>query len=182
MSGDPDHPLFTAGVTAPKTQNMHIVRAYKEGRIERRWFDYLLSDKHFRSSLPPSGFLPVYTQAFTTGMKLPAHPFVKDFYHHHGISPAQLALNFWYCFIGAWVLWSQRFDVDLSLDQFMYMYKLSHIAKCHGWFYLGGRRRSQPRLGKLIHRIPFSSHSWKPMFFLVRGPFDFHPEDRCPHR
>lgn len=90
MSGDPDHPFFTADVTVPRTRNKDIVQAYKEGYIDGRWFDYLLPDAHFRSSLLLLQFLLVYTLAFTTGMTLPVHPFVKDFFHHHGISPAQL--------------------------------------------------------------------------------------------
>ncbi|EXC30742.1 hypothetical protein L484_027917 [Morus notabilis] len=181
-SGDPSMPFFTADVVALRVRKKHIIRAVKEGWIDGRWFEYLLPDVHFRTSMPPTRYLSVYTRAVTMGMTLPVHPFVKDYCHFYGISPAQLALNFWYCFDGAWVFWSQRFDMDLPLDEFMFMYRLCHIAKCEGWYFLSGHGRSQPRLGMLIRGIPSSSHGWKPMFFMIRGPFNFHPEDRMPHR
>ncbi|XP_024019231.1 uncharacterized protein LOC112090950 [Morus notabilis] len=44
--------------------------------------------------MPPTEYLPVYTRAVTAGMTLPVHPFVKDYCHFYGISPAQLAPNF----------------------------------------------------------------------------------------
>ncbi|EXB82475.1 hypothetical protein L484_027650 [Morus notabilis] len=115
-------------------------------------------------------------------MTLPIHPFVKDYCHFYGISPAQLAPNFWYCFAGAWILWSQKFDMELSLDEFRFMYKLCHVAKCDGWYFLSGHGRAQPRFGKLILGIPSSSHGWKPMFFMIRGPFNFYPNDRQPRQ
>lgn len=181
MSGDPDRPIFTTDMTSLRTQNGDIIWAFKDGRVDERWFDYLLSDINFRSSIPPPGFLPVYTWAFTTWMTLPVHPFVKDFCLYQGISPAQLVPNFWYCFASAWVLWSLRFDVDLLLDGFLYIYKLSHVTKCKGWYFLCGHGLSKPILGKLIQGIPSYSHGWKLMFFMVRGPFNFHPKDRMPH-
>ncbi|EXC11827.1 hypothetical protein L484_009239 [Morus notabilis] len=182
-SGDLDRPFFTADIVASRVRNKDIIRAVKEGCIDGRWFEYLLPDIHFRTSMPPTRYLPVYTRAVTAGMTLPVHPFVKDYCHHYGISPAQLAPNFWYCFAGAWVLWSQRFDMDLLLNEFMFMYKLCHVAKCDGWYFWSGHGRSQPMLGTLIRGLPSSSHGWKPMFFMIRGPFNFHPEDRLPrHR
>ena len=182
MSGDPERPSFTADDVPSRVQNKDIIRAVKEGGIDGRWFEYLLPDKHFRTSMPPTGYLPVYTRAVTAGMTLPIHPFVKEYCHFYGISPAQLAPNFWYCFAGTWVLWHQKFDMELPLEEFCFMYKLCHVAKCDGWYFLSGHGRSQPRLGKLILGAPSSSHGWKPMFFMIRGPFNFHPNDRRPHR
>ncbi|XP_024026805.1 legumin B [Morus notabilis] len=49
MSGDPDRPIFTADVTVLRIQSRDIVRAYKDGCIDRRWFDYFLPDANFRS-------------------------------------------------------------------------------------------------------------------------------------
>ncbi|EXB91559.1 hypothetical protein L484_016179 [Morus notabilis] len=79
MSRDPNQPFFTADETVPKTQNRDIVWAYKEGPIDGRLFDYLIPDIKIRSNLHHPGNLPVYTRAFTAGMTLPVHPFVKDF-------------------------------------------------------------------------------------------------------
>lgn len=87
ISGDPNRPFFMTDVTTPRTRNRDIVLAYKEGHIDERWFDYLLLDINIRSSLPPPGYLPIFTRAFTPRMTLLVHPFVKDFYHHHGIFP-----------------------------------------------------------------------------------------------
>lgn len=82
MSGDPDRPSFIVDFTA------------SDGRIDGRWLEYLLPDVNFRISLPLHGYLYVYTQAFTSRMILPIHPFVKDFFHLHDISHTQLASNF----------------------------------------------------------------------------------------
>ena len=94
MSGDPERPSFTADDVPSRVRKKDIIRAVKEGSIDGRWFEYLLPDKHFRTSMPPTGYLPVYTRAVTAGMTLPIHPFVKEYCHFYGISPAQLAPNF----------------------------------------------------------------------------------------
>ncbi|EXB96159.1 hypothetical protein L484_017007 [Morus notabilis] len=153
-SGEPDRPSFTADAVALRVRNKDIIRAVKEGCIDGRWFEYLFPDVHFRTSMLPTRYLPVYTRAITAGMTLPVHPFVKEYCHFYDISPAQLAPNFWYCFAGAWILWHQRFDMDLPVDEFE----------------------------KLILGTPSSSHGWKPMFFMIQGPFNFHPNDRLPRR
>lgn len=42
MSGDPSRPIFIADLKALKTHNRDILSAYKDGRIDGRWFKYLL--------------------------------------------------------------------------------------------------------------------------------------------
>ena len=92
---------------ASRVRNKDIIRAVKERCINGRWFEYLLPDMHFRTSMLLTGYLSVYTRAIMAGMTLPIHPFVKDYCHFYGISPVQLASNFWYYFDGAWSLWHQ---------------------------------------------------------------------------
>ncbi|EXB58123.1 hypothetical protein L484_026322 [Morus notabilis] len=175
---DEDQPWFTADFVEPKTRDRDILHAYQKGRMDGRWFEFLLPDPNHRASQPPPGYLSVYTRAFTAGMTLPIHPFVKDFCKLHGISPTQQAPNFWYIFASMWVLWSKKFDVELPLDEFTFVYKLCQVPKCEGWYFLGSYGRSEPKFGRLIKGLPSSSHGWKPMFFLVKGMFDVHPGDR----
>lgn len=61
MEADAKKPSFTADFTTLKTQERDIIRGYKEGRMDVRWFEYLLSYPNFRVSLPPPGYLFVYT-------------------------------------------------------------------------------------------------------------------------
>lgn len=111
-------------------------------------------------------------------MTLPIHPFVKDFCDLHDMSPTQLAPKFWYIFAGMWVLWHQEFDMKLPLDEFLFVYKLCQLPRCEGWFFfLGSYGWSEPKFRRLLKGLPSSSHGWKPMFFLVKGLFDVHPED-----
>lgn len=174
MSDDPNRPFFTIDFMMPKTRNRDILLAYINGSIDRRWFKYLLPYINFRASLPPPRYLSIYTWAFTIGMTLPLHPFVKDFCYLHGISPTQLALNFWYYLAGMWVLWHQDFDLELSLDEFLYVHKLCHIPKSEGWYFLGSHGRFKPILGKFIRGTSSSSHAWKPMFLVVQGCFNLY--------
>lgn len=87
VGADEDCPPFTADFVEPKTWQRDIVRAYKKGRVDCRWFEYILLDPHFRASQPPPSYRSVYTRAFTAGMTLSIHPFVKSLYDLHGISP-----------------------------------------------------------------------------------------------
>ncbi|EXC45127.1 hypothetical protein L484_000657 [Morus notabilis] len=73
-------------VDAEDTAKGHV-RAYKEGRVDGRWFEYFLLDPNFRASLPTPGYLSVYTRAFTAGMTLPIHPLVKGLCELHDIFP-----------------------------------------------------------------------------------------------
>lgn len=118
----------------------------------------------FHTSLPPLGYLSLYTRAFTTRITLPIHPFVKDL-----SSPTQLVPNFWYCFTGMWVRWNKKFDMELPMDEFLYVYKLCQVVNCDGWYFLDSHGQSKPDLGKLIEGLPSSSHTWKSMFFIMKA-------------
>ncbi|EXB54319.1 hypothetical protein L484_006479 [Morus notabilis] len=78
---NPDRPSFTADSKVPRTQNRDIQKAYKDGHIDGRWFEYLLANKNFRVSLPRPSYISVYIRSFL--MKNPSHPIVKDFCHMH---------------------------------------------------------------------------------------------------
>ncbi|EXB29858.1 hypothetical protein L484_016348 [Morus notabilis] len=60
MSSDPDIPFDSK---LSRTQSRNILKAFKEGRFDGRWFLYVFKDKHFRASLPPSGYLSVHIRA-----------------------------------------------------------------------------------------------------------------------
>ncbi|EXC25218.1 hypothetical protein L484_003431 [Morus notabilis] len=66
VGADEDRPPFTADFVEPKTRQRDIVRAYKKGRVDGRWFEYLLPDPHFRDRPQLSGNrLARVTQAFS---------------------------------------------------------------------------------------------------------------------
>lgn len=76
---DEDWSWFTADFVEPKTCDRDIVHAYQKGHMDGRWFEFLLPDPHHWASQPPSGYLSIYTRAFTAGMTLQIQPFVKDY-------------------------------------------------------------------------------------------------------
>lgn len=105
---DKDEP-FTSNTSASLVGSVvsgysNIVRAYREGRVNGRLVEYLIPDPNFRVGLPALGYLSVYARAFTAGMTLLIHLFVKGLYELHNISPTQLAPNFWYIFVDMWAL------------------------------------------------------------------------------
>lgn len=87
VGADEDRPPFTVGFVEPKTRQRDIIRAHKKDHVDSQWFEYLLPNPHFRASQPLSGYMSMYTRAFTAGMALPVHPFVKALCELHGISP-----------------------------------------------------------------------------------------------
>ncbi|KAL6877589.1 hypothetical protein ACP4OV_012804 [Aristida adscensionis] len=120
--------------------------------------------------------IPVYAQAFASGMRLPLHPFVGGALAHFGIAPSQLAPNGWRVLVAFAVLCHFRGAGAPSLPVFRHFFALAPLPKAKGWYSFRGRE-SVPAL---FTGLPTSNKAWKEEFLLVSPP----PGSpwRCPVR
>ena len=75
-----------------------------------------------------------YEASFISGLRLPLNELTRKLLKRLRIAISQLAPNSWHAFIGAQILWGimSKGREALSLDEFLYCYKLIHVPKAKG--------------------------------------------------
>ena len=99
--------------------------------------------------------------------RFPLNSFCRDLFHRLGIGPNQLNPNGWRTIVAMQVLWREALEGNcpITVDEFLYCYKLSEIKKSAG-FYQFSYRGSYYSLIK--GRNSFDK-LWKKEFFIISG-------------
>jgi len=108
------------------------------------------------------GFTTVFEDTFLAGLRLPLHPVARDLLIFLGIAPGQLAPNGWRFLMGAIYFWPQYFGFELTLAEFLWVYRPFGLAGDPGFFSLSARPGK-----KIIVKAPSNNKGWKNKFFHV---------------
>ena len=115
-----------------------------------------------------------YDADFTSGLRFPAHPFVRELFSYLHLALAQLVPNSWRVVISCMVVWMSANDGDvIKKDKFLHFYRLKN-SKDPGYYEF----KSWDRASRLILDYPSSLRNWKPNFFFVSGSgWEFVPSE-----
>ena len=106
-----------------------------------------------------------YEADFTSGLRLPVHPFVRELFVYLRLAPAQLVPNSWWIVISCMVVWVSANDGDvIKKDEFLHFYCLRK-SKVPNYYEF----KLWDRASRLILDYPSSLQNWKPNFFFVSG-------------
>ena len=106
-----------------------------------------------------------YEADFTSGLRLPVHPFVRELFVYLRLAPAQLVPNSWWIVISCMVVWVSANDGDvIKKDEFLHFYCLRK-SKVPNYYEF----KPWDRVSRLILDYLSSLQNWKPNFFFVSG-------------
>ena len=107
----------------------------------------------------------IYEAYLLGGLRLCLNAFAREISHRLGICVNQLNPNAWRLIISMQVLWREVFDGNcpLTMDEFLYCYKLSKISQSLGFYQFFARGSSC----RLVKSLPTSDRRWKTKFFFV---------------
>ena len=91
---------------------------------------------------------------------LPLHPFIIQVFDYFDIVPFQLPLNSHRLIVAFYIVFSEFYDVALSVVHFAFIYRLKALAKHAGFWYLTGRGDVAGITG-----LPSNTGLWKYNFF-----------------
>ena len=113
-----------------------------------------------------------YEADFTSGLRFPAYPFVREHFSYLHLVLAQLVPNSWRIVISCMVVWMSTNDGDvIKKGEFLHFYRLKK-SKDPSYYEF----KPWDRVSKLIPDYPSSLRNWKPNFFFVsRSGWEFVP-------
>ena len=171
LSDDRVIPKFTSPSTPYKAWNIPCALLGKDEKQIRDRFQFLDSiriripsdeDRAYYSYVEEVCF---YEADFTSDIRLPIHPFVRELFVYLHLAPAQLVPNSWRIIISCMVAWMSANDGDvIKKDEFLHFY---HLRKSKDPSYY--ELKSWDRASKLILDYSSSLRNWKPNFFFVSG-------------
>ena len=109
----------------------------------------------------------IYEAYLLGGLRLPLNAFARELLTRLGIGVYQLNPNVWRLVVSMQVLWREVFEGNrpLTVDEFLYCYKLSEIKQSLGFYQFTARGKDY----RLIKSIVSSDRNWKTEFFFVSG-------------
>ena len=106
-----------------------------------------------------------YEANFTSGLRFPTHPFVRELFSYLHLASAKLVHNSWRIVISCIVVWMSANDKDvIKKDEFLHFHRLRK-SKDLGYYEF----KPWDRASMLILDYPSSLRNWKPNFFFVFG-------------
>ena len=129
--------------------------------------EFRLPGKREWATLSNGREVSLYEDNLKANLTLPFRTFERELLHRLGLAPSQLNPNAWHVIIGLQVLWKvvHGVDIDLTVDELLYCYKLSKITASPGVKGLTFRSK----LLRLIPDLPKSNRYWKPRYFFLCG-------------
>lgn len=131
--------------------------------------DYTLRVPDFEDNVCSvnKGDIVLYEADLRAGLRLPFHSFIRELLLRLGLAPGQLAPNAWRIVVFCLKLWQSYSEgsAELSVDEFLYCYKLIPVPKSSDHWYFVARDNDT----KLVTKIPSSNGSWKSNYFAVVG-------------
>ena len=121
-----------------------------------------------RSNRPPYPLVALNKAIMKHGARLPLHPLVRVVLAHFGLSPSQLNPNTYKIMAGMHILWRKLFEVDLSMEEVCYLYKLSSKKSEVGYFFLAHWEKKKI----MMTNLSSSCEGWKDKKFWVEVNFD----------
>ena len=109
----------------------------------------------------------IYEAYLLGGLRLPLNAFARELLPRLGLGICLFNPNAWRLIISMQVLWREVFEGDcpLTVDEFLYCYKLSEINQSLGFYQFTARGKDF----RLIKSLVTSDRNWKTKFFFVFG-------------
>ena len=106
-----------------------------------------------------------YEADFTSGLRFPVYPFVRELFSYLHLALTQLVPSSWRIIVSCMVVWIFASDGDvIKRNEFLYFYRLRK-SKDPGYYEF----KLWDRASRLILNYPSSLRNWKPNFFFVFG-------------
>ena len=122
----------------------------------------------------------IYEAYLLGGLRLPLNSFAMELLTRLDLGVCQFNPNAWRLVVSMKVLWREVFEGNrpLTVDEFLYCYKLSKISQSLGFYQFTAREKDY----RLIKSLVTSDRNWKTKFFFVSGFWAGHPikVDRDP--
>ena len=117
----------------------------------------------------------VYEAYLLGGLRCPLNAFTRELLVRLSLGICQFNPNAWRLVISMQVLWREVFrgDRPLTVDEFLYCYKLSEIRQSLGFYQFTARGKDC----RMIRSLPSSDRKWKTEFFFVSGSWVGNPSD-----
>ncbi len=112
-----------------------------------------------------------YEIAFSLGLRLPLHPFLRSVFLTLGIAPGQLLPNGWRLLLG--LLSLSDHGIEVTVNTLLDSYSLRHEEKGRVKFY------KRPLKTKLVFMPPsgYDGDTWKNRYFFVKSRYAFGTSD-----
>uniref|UniRef100_A0A2N9HFM4 Uncharacterized protein n=1 Tax=Fagus sylvatica TaxID=28930 RepID=A0A2N9HFM4_FAGSY len=147
-SGDKDGSSEAIEVSSSESsREREEIDALDVDRLRKRYqipenIEFRLPGKREWATLSNGREVFLYEDNLKANLRLPFRPFERELLlglapsqlHHLGLAPSQLNPNVWRVIIGLQVLWKvvHGVDIDLTVDELLYCYKLSKITASPG--------------------------------------------------
>ena len=115
-----------------------------------------------------------YEIDFTSGLRFPIHPFVRETFSYLHLALAQLVPNSWRILVSCMVVWMSANDGDvIRRDEFLHFYHLRK-SKDPGYYEF----KPWDKASRLILDYPYFLQNWKPNFFFIsESDWEFVPSE-----